>query len=109
MSEFGKLRKISPLGFRVVVRIETNSDKTETGLYLPEGAKEKMSESILAQVTDVASAADEDDDLTNVSGIPLGARVLIKKDAGVKVPWDDTLRIIETQEVLAMVEEISIS
>jgi co-chaperonin GroES (HSP10) len=43
----------------------------------------------------------------NVSGVPLGARVLFAKAAGVKVPWDDDLRILETKEVLATVDEIS--
>ena len=31
------------------------------------------------------------------------------KEAGIKVPWDDRLRIVQTKDILAMVEEISIS
>ena len=38
---------------------------------------------------------------------PLAARVLLAKAAGIKVPWDDDLRILETKEVLATVDEIS--
>ncbi len=103
------VRRINPLGMRVVVRIYRDNNMTEGGLYLPEGAKQNMAESLLAEVVEVASAHDTDtDEDTNVSGVPLGAKVLILKTAGVKVPWDEDLRIVETKEVLAMVEEIAV-
>jgi chaperonin GroES len=105
-----KIRRISPLGFRVVVKIDKEPQTTEAGLYLPEGAKEKMSDSVLAVVTEVASAKDTDtDEETNISGIPLGAKVLIQKDSGIKVPWDNSYRIVNTQDVLAIVNEILLS
>jgi co-chaperonin GroES (HSP10) len=95
---------------RVVVKIEKESDTTEAGLYLPEGSKDKMSEALLATVIEVASATDHDsDEETNISGIPLGAKVLIIKDGGVKIPWDETLRLVNTSEVLAIVDEFHIS
>ena len=94
---------------RVVVRVFKDTNISEGGLYLPEGAKLNMAESMLAEVVEVASAHDtHTDEDTNVSGIPMGAKVLILKSAGVKVPWDEELRIVETKEVLAMVEEIAI-
>ena len=81
-----------------------------SGLYLPEGAKESMQESVVAQVIEVASAVDtETSEETNVSGIPHGATVLIPKMVGVRVPWDDELRIVETREVLALVDEIPLT
>lgn len=105
-----KIRKISPLGFRVVVQLRKDSNVTETGLYLPEGAKQAMSESMVAEVIEVATASDDrTDEETNVSGVPLGALVLIRKDTGVKVPWDESLRIVETKDILALVSEISLS
>jgi co-chaperonin GroES (HSP10) len=68
-----------------------------------------MQESILVQVTEVATATDEDTDHeTNVSGVPLGALVLIPKGAGIKVPWDDNLRIVDTEDVLCVVTEESV-
>lgn len=104
-----KIRRINPLGMRVVVRMYRDTNMTEGGLYLPEGAKQNMAESLLAEVVEVASAHDtHTDEDTNVSGVPLGAKVLIAKTAGVKVPWDDDLRIVETKEVLAMIEEITV-
>jgi hypothetical protein len=69
-----------------------------------------MQESIVAKVIEVASALDSDTaEETNVSGIPLGATVLIPKSAGVRVPWDDDLQIVETPEVLALVDEIQLT
>ena len=104
------IHKISPLGMRVVVRILPDNNRTEGGLYLPEGTKEAMQESILAEVIEVAVAHDDEfDEETNISGIPLHAQVLIAKDVGIKVPWDDSLRIIETIDVLALVDDITVT
>lgn len=95
---------------RVLVRITPEDNVTEGGLYLPEGAKENMAESILAEVVEVASAIDyENDEEANVSGIPLGARVLIPKKVGITVPWDDTLRIVDTKDVLAIVDQLVVT
>jgi|GEM_PF-1133432 len=105
-----QMRRIHPLGLRVVARILRDSNVSSGGLYLPEGAKEAAQESLLAQVIEVASAVDSrTDEETNVSGIPLGATVLIPKTVGIKVPWDDELRIIDTREILALVDEISLT
>ena len=104
------IRRINPLGMRVVVRIIKESSQTESGLYLPEGSKQEMAESLLAEVVEVASAVDDHtEEETNVSGVPLGASVLLKKDAGVRVPWDEALRIVETKDILAVVHQVSIS
>jgi len=101
---------VNPLGMRVLVRVAKSQNMTEGGLYLPEGAKESMDESLLAEVVEVASAVDDQThEETNVSGVPLGAMVLIPRRAGIKVPWDDDLRIVETKEVLAIVEKMNVS
>ena len=108
-SETKRIRKISPLGFRVLVSVRKDINQTEGGLYLPEGAKQNMQDSLLAEVLEVASATDDStDEDANVSGIPLGALVLIPKTAGVKIPWDDNLRLVETKEILAIIHEISV-
>lgn len=103
------IRRISPIGMRVVVRIRDSQEITEGGLYLPDSAKNKMSESLLAEVLEVASAFDsETDEEANISGIPLGATVLIPKEAGVAIPWDNALRVVDTKEILGLVEEMDI-
>ena len=104
------MRRLHPLGLRVVAKVMKDPSVTEGGLYLPEGAKESMQESILAQVIEVASAVDNHtEEETNISGIPLGSMVLIPKNVGVKVPWDDTLRLIDTRDILAIVDEIRLT
>ena len=100
------IKKINPLGLRVLVKLQLDENVSEGGLYLPEGAKQALAESTVAHVLEVARTEEED---TNISGIPQGAKVLIKKNAGVKVPWDDTLRIVETIEVLAVINEFQIT
>jgi co-chaperonin GroES (HSP10) len=103
------MRKISPLGMRVLVKLRPDTNVSEGGLYLPEGAKQAMSESLLAEVMEVAIAHDDrTEEEANISGVPLGSLVLIPKQAGIKVPWDQELRIIETKEILALVNEIDI-
>ena len=106
------MRSIHPLGMRVVVRLRKEEERTDSGLYLPEGAKQASQESFLGEVLEVARAyeiADSgEEEEVNVSGIPIGALVLLPRDAGVKVPWDDTLRIVDTKHVLALVSEDAI-
>jgi co-chaperonin GroES (HSP10) len=110
LSSTRPMRRLHPLGLRVVARIVKDSNVTDGGLYLPEGAKESAQESVLAQVIEVASAVDSrTEEETNISGIPLGAMVLIPKATGVRVPWDDSLRIIDTREILALVDEIRLT
>jgi len=95
---------------RVLVRIRRDSNQTETGLYLPQGAKESTEESLIGEVLEVASAIDDDtSEETNISGIPSGALILIPRGAGVKIPWDEELRIVDTKDVLALVDEVSLS
>ncbi len=108
MRHSSRVRKISPLGLRVVLRIRPEQDVTDGGLYLPEGAKNSMSESLLAEVVEVATATEADHE-ANISGIPLGAVVLIGKHVGVKIPWDDRLRIVDTKDILAIVDEVHFS
>lgn len=104
------IRRLHPLGFRVVAKIVKESNQTDSGLYLPEGAKTSTQESLLAEVIEVASTVDSHtDEETNVSGIPLGSLVLIPKDVGTTVAWDESLRIVDTREVLAIVEEITLT
>lgn len=119
-------RHIQPLGPRVLVRLLRGPDRSESGLFLPAGAKEDHSEALLAEVIEVArtmpktgSPTSDDDDEgddnlettadlgANVSGIPLGAQVLFGKEEGTTVPWDDSLRLLEVRRILAIVETIT--
>ena len=110
LAELRKMRRVSPLGMRVLVRVRREANKTEAGLYLPQGVKESQQESLVAEVIEVASAVDDDTkEEANISGVPNGALVLISREAGVRLPWDDDLRLVETKEVLAIIHEVSVS
>lgn len=99
-------RLILPLGFRVLVKVIKDDDRTDSGLYLPDGAKEKSNEALYGEVIEVArDKPTTEERAENVSGVPHGARVLFKKSAGVRVPWDDNLRLLDVKDILATVEE----
>jgi co-chaperonin GroES (HSP10) len=92
---------------RVLVQLVHDDDRTDAGLYLPQGAKELQDDAQYGKVIEVARDRPTTDEATeNVSGVPHGAFVLFRKDAGVRVPWDDRLRIIDVKDVLATVEEV---
>ena len=113
-------RHVRPMGPRVLVRVIKAADRLESGLYLPEGAKEEASEALLAEVLEVARAMpdkivyyDDDQDHAhdsfageNVSGIPINSKVLFEKSRGVTVPWDESLRLLHVRHILAIVDEI---
>lgn len=100
-------RLILPLGMRVLVQILRSDERTDAGLYLPAGAKEASDDALYGKVIEVARDRPTTDDVTeNVSGVPHGAHVLFRKEAGVRVPWDDRLRLIDVKDVLATVEEV---
>jgi co-chaperonin GroES (HSP10) len=98
---------ILPLGMRVLVQVLRGDERTDSGLYLPAGAKEAQDEALYGKVIEVARDRPTTDDVTeNVSGVPHGAHVLFRKDAGVRIPWDERLRLIDVKDVLATVEEL---
>ena len=115
-------RHVQPVGPRILIRVIKTPDRSESGLYLPAGAKGGHSEALLAEVVEVARTQpkaayiddgyDDDDDSDrpglgeNVSGIPVGAQVLFACDQGVTVPWDDSLRLLSVRHVLAIVDII---
>lgn len=105
-----RVRHIMPFGPRVLVRVMKDDEVADSGLYLPAGAKEKTQESLYGEVVEVARAepeSKEDGFGVNVAGIPNGSKVLFAKSAGVRVPWDDDLRILDTKEILATVDDMS--
>ncbi len=102
-----RIRHIQPLGMRVLVRIGPEDQRSAGGLYLPQGVSEKHQDALYGEVVEVARSHETEDSLgENVSGVPAGSFVLFPKDAGHRVPWDSELRILETKEVLATVEDV---
>jgi co-chaperonin GroES (HSP10) len=100
-------RLILPLGLRVLVQVVKIEERTDAGLYLPAGAKEAQDEALYGKVIEVARDRPNTDNVSeNVSGVPHNAFVLFRKEAGVRVPWDERLRLIDVKDILATVEEV---
>ena len=92
---------------RVLVQVIKIEERTDGGLYLPAAAKEAQDEAFYGKVIEVARDRPTTSELAeNVSGVPYGANVLFRKEAGVRVPWDDRLRLIDVKDILATVEEV---
>ena len=112
------VRHIQPVGLRILVRVLKSPDIHESGLFLPAGTRDGLAEALYGEVVEVARARSDDDEEegegeegteklgTNVSGVPCGSHILFPKDAGIKVPWDEDLRLLPVKEVLATVEEV---
>jgi co-chaperonin GroES (HSP10) len=102
------IRYIKPLGMRVLVRILRPEERSTAGLYLPQGVKEHHDEALYGEVVEVARAEQSDEPSLgqNVSGVPMGAFVLFPKKEGLRVPWDDNLRLLDVKAVYALVEEV---
>jgi len=91
---------------RVLVKVIREEERTDAGLYLPEGAKEVHDEALYGKVIEVARDKPTTEEMAeNISGVPNEAYVLFRKEAGVKVPWDDSHRILDVKDILATVEE----
>ncbi len=93
---------------RVLVKVIKDEDRSEGGLYLPEGAKEQTQEAMYGEVIEVARDKPTTEEMAeNVSGVPSHSKVLFAKDSGICVPWDDSLRLLDVKDILATVEEHS--
>jgi chaperonin GroES len=96
--------KVKPLGDKILVKRDEASEKTESGIYLPEGAKDKPK---TGTVQAVGTGA-----LNTETGerIPLtvkkGDKVLFSSYAGTEVKLDkDTLLIMSESDILAVIDE----
>ncbi|HAD07621.1 MAG TPA: co-chaperone GroES [Anaerolineaceae bacterium] len=87
--------KVQPMGARILVKPLEQENKTATGLYIPETAKEKPQ-------TGVVVAVGDDEDIK----LKVNDKILFAKYSGteIKLGSDDYL-IMECSDVLAKVIE----
>ena len=85
---------IKPLGNRVLISLEEAVEKTNSGIYLPEGAKEKPQ---AGEVIAIGSAEEIE--------VKVGDKVLYQKFSGTKVKDnnDQELLLIEQTDILAVI------
>ena len=94
--------KLRPLGDRVVVEPIEGEDKTESGLFLPETAKEKPQQGTIV----AAGLGRRDDDGKLVPmDVKLSDRVLYAKYAGTEIKLNNKkVLILKESDILAIVE-----
>jgi Co-chaperonin GroES (HSP10) len=94
--------QLKPLGDRVVVQPIEREEKTESGLYLPDTAKEKPQE---GKVVAVGSGRVLPNGERVALTVKVGDRVLFSKYAGTEVKVDGTEYLIMSEnDILAVVE-----
>ncbi len=87
---------IKPIGSRVVIRQEESAEKTASGLFIPQVAKEKT------QVGDVIAVGTGSKDVEML--VSVGDKVLFEKYAGTSVKVDGAeVLIVDIENILAIV------
>ncbi|HID33989.1 MAG TPA: co-chaperone GroES [Anaerolineae bacterium] len=88
--------KIEPLGERVLIKVLQQASQTESGIYLPETAKEKPQE---GEVVALGPEVDEDD-----TPLAVGDIVMYPKYTGteIKIDGEDYL-IMDASDILAKI------
>ena len=91
---------MKPLGDRVIIRVLEKEEKTKSGIFLPETAKEKPSE---GEVVAVGAGKVYDNGQRIAPVVAVGDKVMFSKYAGTEVKIDgvDHL-VISERDILAI-------
>ena len=88
---------IEPIGTRVAVKVEEVTNKTKTGILIPNTSKEKPT---LGTITALNETTKED------FGVDVGTKLLFGKFSGTEIEIDDEkLLILEMDEALAIIRD----
>jgi len=95
--------KIQPLGDKLVVKVaETTEEKTKSGLYVPDTAKEKPQE---AEVIAVGPGAMNDKGERLPMSVAKGDKIIFSKYAGTEIKLDgEEYLIMAERDVLAILK-----
>ena len=97
------IMKLKPLGDRIVVKVLEREEKTKSGLFLPDTAKEKPTE---GEVIAVGTGKILDNGQKQPVEVKVGDRIIFSKYAGTEVKLDgEELVIFSERDVLAIVEK----
>lgn len=94
---------MKPLGDRVIIRVLEKEEKTKSGIFLPDTAKEKPSE---GEVIAVGAGKVYDNGQRVAPEVAVGDKVMFSKYAGTEVKIDgvDHL-VISERDILAVLEK----
>ena len=92
---------MKPLGDRVIIRLLEKEEKTKSGIFLPDTAKEKPSE---GEVVAVGAGRVYDNGQRVAPEVAVGDKVMFSKYAGTEVKIDgvDHL-VISERDILAII------
>ena len=93
---------LKPLSDRVILKMTEAEKKTESGIYLPENAKEKPS---IAEVIAVGPGKKDEDGKLIAMPVKKGDKVVINKYAGTEIKLDgEEYTIVRQNDILGIVE-----
>mgnify|MGYP002643909412 FL=1 len=92
---------LKPLGDRVVIRVLEQEEKTTSGIFLPDTAKEKPSQ---GEVIAVGSGKLLDDGKRLALDVKVGDKIIFSKYAGTEVKFEGTdYLIVSERDILAII------
>ena len=95
------IMKLRPLGNRVVLQQQEAKEKTQSGIILPDSAKEKPQDAVVIAV----GPGKGDDEKCSGMQVKEGDKVIYSQYAGTEVKIDDEEYIIVDQsDIMAIVE-----
>ena len=95
-------KNLKPLGDRVVVKQEPSEEKTQSGILLPDSAKEKPQ---VGTVIAVGTGRTLDNGQRLAMEVKIGDKVIYSKYGGTEVKVDGRkLLILKESDILAVVE-----
>ena len=92
---------IKPLGDRVVIRVLEQEEKTASGIFLPDTAKEKPSQ---GEVVAVGSGKLQDNGTRTPLEVSVGDKIILSKYAGTEVKYEGVdYLIVSERDILATI------
>ena len=92
---------LKPLGDRVVIRVLEQEERTASGIFLPDTAKEKPSQ---GEVIAVGSGKLLDDGKRLALDVKVGDKIIFSKYAGTEVKFEGTdYLIVSERDILAII------
>ena len=92
---------LKPLGDRVVIRVLEQEEKTASGIFLPDTAKEKPSQ---GEVVAVGPGKVQDDGKRVALDVKVGDKIIFSKYAGTEVKFEGTkYLIVRERDILAII------
>ena len=92
---------IKPLGDRVVIRVLEQEEKTASGIFLPDTAKEKPSQ---GEVIAVGTGKLQDNGTRTPLEVSVGDKIIFSKYAGTEVKYDGVdYLIVSERDILATI------